>query len=217
MRARTFAGLVAIGLLPLIVAWSLVAQPASSPAAATPGDTIAPTEGAGVAPLGREAPPATGTGPFASPSRHEAFHLSVSCDEFLGAQHPDTGTASLQETVRIAAGGEVTLTLCSNPSTGFGWESPRYDPSALALVGHDVLTPASSLPGAPGSETWVFRTLACPTAGPIGCPESTVVLSYSQPWAGGAKAAWTFTLTVTSIQVPVIDEEPPQPSEPGQR
>ena len=217
MRARRFAGLVGIGALPLIVALSLLAQPASPPTAAPLVDSVAPTEGAGVASSGREALPAAGTGPLVSPSRHEAFSLVVSCDEFLGAQAADTGTATLQETVRIAAGGEVTLTLCSNPSTGFRWESPRYDRSALALVRHIFRPPTGTVPGASGSETWVFRALDCPTTGPLACRGSDVVLAYSQPWTGGAKAAWTFTLTVRTIRAPVIEQEPPGPSEPGLR
>jgi predicted secreted protein len=217
MRARTFAGLVGVAALPLVVALSIVAQPASSPAAAPLADRVARTEGAGVAPVGREAPPGTGTGPAASPSRYDAFDLVVSCDEFFGAQTADTGTATLQETVRITAGGEVTLTLCSNPSTGFGWESPSYDRSALALVRHSSRPATGTLPGAAGSETWVFRALSCPTTGPLACRSSDVVLAYSQPWTGGAKAAWTFTLTVRIIQAPVIEQEPPGPSEPGLR
>jgi predicted secreted protein len=209
--------MIGIGLLPPIVALSLVAQLASSPVAAPLAHGAGRMEGTSATPVGRKAPPETGNGPVAVPSRYEAFHLTVSCDEFLGAQDPDTGTASLRKAVRVTTGGVVTLALCSHPSTGFSWESPRYDPSALTLVGHKVHTPAPPLPGVPGSETWAFRTLDCPTPGPIGCRESAVTLVYSQSRAWGLKAAWTFTLTVRTFQVPVIDEEPPLPSEPGQR
>jgi predicted secreted protein len=161
--------------------------------------------------------PATSHGRIAAASRYEAFRLVVSCDEFRAAQGPDTGTAALRRIVRIKAGGEVAVTLCSNPSTGFRWGSPRYDPSALALVRHSFRQPTVSLPGAAGSETWVFRTLPCPTTRSMGCPGSTVALVYGRPSAGASKALWTFTLTVRTAQTPVIDPEPPLPPEPGMR
>ena len=288
MTVRTFAASVAIGLLPLVAASSLAAQPLASPVAVTLTDTIAPGVNAGTAGFGtstvtvptgtyvtylvRSDPalagrplqiwtkavdgpwaltttrtvaadgtvhyyarvrewtgfwaklpadagssPATSHGRIAAASRYEAFRLVVSCDEFLGAQNPDTGTAALQKTVRIRSGGEVTLTLCSNPSTGYGWESPRHDASALALLRHVYRPPTVSLPGAVGSETWVFRTLSCQSARLPACPTSNVTLAYSRPWAGGEKAVWTFTLTVRTVQTTLIDEGPPLPPEPGLR
>jgi len=219
MSARALAISLAIGLLPLVAASSLTAQPAGSPVPVTLTSAIAPEVNAGMDGLGTSSVtvPGASHGPIAAASRYGEFRLVVSCDEFRRAQTSDTGTAALTRTVRIRAGGVVTLTLCSNPSTGFRWESPRYDRSALALVRHSHRPPEVSLAGAPGSETWVFRTLPCSIARSLVCRSSNVVLAYSQPWAGGAKAAWTFTLTVRTIQAPVIEQEPPQPPEPGMR
>ncbi len=222
MNPRTSAIPVALALLLLATAASLAGCTASS-GQATPVDVAASQVDAGTgAPgaasgTGRATIPPTGPKSTDSASRYEAFRLTVSCDEFMAAQDPATGTASLGQTVRLQPDGEVTLTLCSNASTGFSWEAPRYDPAALALVSHVTQPPEGSAPGAAGSETWVFRALGCAATGSSACGTSDVAFTYSQPWAGGTKGAWTFTLTVETVQVPVIEQEPPGPSEPGMR
>ena len=222
MNPRTSAITAAVALLLLAIAASLAGCAASS-GQATPVDVTASQVVAGTGAPGASPGTGNGTVPETSPkstdaaSRYEAFRLTVSCDEFMAAQDPATGTASLGQTVRLKADGEVTLTLCSNASTGFSWAEPRYDPAALALVSHGAQPPEGSAPGAAGSETWVFRALGCPATGSPACGASDVVFTYSQPWAGGTKGAWTFTLTVETVQVPVIEQGPPGPSEPGMR
>lgn len=218
MNPRTSPIPVAVALLLLVTAASLAGCMASS-AQVTPTGAAASQADAGTGAQGASTAgvPATSPKPTDAGSRYEAFRLTVSCDEFLAAQDLAAGTAALGETVRLTVNGEVTITLCSNASTGFAWEEPRFDPSTLALVSHSTQPPEGSAPGSPGGETWVFRALGCPTTGPVACGSSDVVFTYSQPWAGGTQAAWTFTLTVDVVQVPVIDQDPPQPSEPGMR
>jgi predicted secreted protein len=218
MSARTSAIPGAVALILLATAASL-AGCAATQAQGTPADGVGSQVNSGTVGSGTSAVsvPVTSPKPTGAASRHERFSLAVSCDEFYEAQSPDTGTAALQQTVLLSVDGEVTITLCSNASAGFSWEEPRYDPSALALVSHSTQPPEVAAPGAAGSDTWVFRALGCPTTAPLACKSSDVVFTYSQPWAGGAKAAWTFTMTVDTIQAPVIEEEPPQPSEPGLR
>jgi hypothetical protein len=41
--------------------------------------------------------------------------IEVDCDDFCANQH-------VTDEVRVLADGTVTITLCSNPSTGFQWE-----------------------------------------------------------------------------------------------
>jgi predicted secreted protein len=218
MNSRTPAIPVAMAVLLLVTAASLAgcaaspAQVAPTDAAASQADAGTGAQGAGTAGVS-----ATSPKPTAGASRYEAFRLTVSCDQFLAAQDLAAGTAALGETVHLTVNGEVTLTLCSNASTGYSWEEPRYDPSALALVSHNTQQPEGSAPGAPGSDTWVFRALGCPATASLACGSSDVVFTYSQPWAGGAKAAWTFTMTVDTVPAPLIEQDPPQPSEPGLR
>jgi predicted secreted protein len=218
MNPRTSAIPEAVALLLLVITASL-AGCARSPAEMAPTDAAASqvNGGTGGSGAGTAGVSSTSPKPADAAFRFEEFRLTVSCDEFLGAQSPEAATAALQQTILPSADGEVTVTLCSNASTGFAWDEPRYDPSVLALVSHTSPPPATSLPGAPGSDTWVFRALGCPIIAPLACGSSDVVFTYSQPWAGGAKAAWTFTVTVDTVQVPVIEQEPPQPSEPGLR
>ncbi len=217
MNPRTSAIPVAAALLLLVIAASIVGCTASS-AQVTPTDAAVPqVEGGTGSQAASTGSVSASPKPTRAASRYEAFRLTVSCDEFLAAQDLATGTATLKGTARLTVNGEATITLCSNASTGFAWEDPRYDPSMLALVSHTSQPPTTSAPGAPGGDTWVFRSLGCPTTAPLACGSSDVVFTYSQPWAGGTKAAWTFTLTIDSVQVPVIEQEPPQPSEPGMR
>ena len=116
--------------------------------------------------------------------------LAVTCDEFMQAQAPDTGKAVLPREVWMRVGETVTLTLCSNASTGFRWGTPAYNHTALRLLSHKYVPPKKPLAGAAGTETWTFKALKSAT--------SSVVLAYSQPWAGGQKNVWKLQLTVHS-------------------
>lgn len=113
--------------------------------------------------------------------------IGVSCEEF---QEPDRQHAT--RTVETTVGAEITLSLCSNPSTGFRWEEAVVsDETVVEPVDHQVLAPGSATPsvaGAAGQEVWTFKALKP--------GESIVKTQYSRPWQGGEKGVWTFTLTV---------------------
>jgi len=112
--------------------------------------------------------------------------LGATCDQFQA-------TSSIEQSASRAVGSEVTVVLCSNPSTGFSWEEPQVgDATVISLVNHVYRAPDSaSLPvvGAAGGEVITLRTLAAGT--------TTVSTRYSQPWTGGTKGEWTYKLTVT--------------------
>ena len=99
---------------------------------------------------------------------------------------------NIERQVEIAKGAVITVSLASNPSTGFSW-SEQAQIASMAIVqqtGHEVVEPdADGVVGAAGSQVWTFKALE----------KGTTVLSmeYSQPWDGGEKAAWTFELNVT--------------------
>jgi inhibitor of cysteine peptidase len=108
--------------------------------------------------------------------------LSVACAAFEQASGQVAST-------KVPVGGTLTLTLCSNPSTGFSWSDPVIDdPGVLAFTGSTVEPAASPLPGAPGTQAFSFNGIAAGSA--------TVTLSYDQPWDGGQKGAWTLSLAV---------------------
>jgi len=113
--------------------------------------------------------------------------VEASCSDFMKLQH-------ISQEVEVAVDGSLTVTLCSNPSTGFEWESARIsNQTVLQQVDHKFEAPEYTgdgppPPGSPGKEVWTFKALKEGT--------STISIEYSRPWEGGEKAAWTFVLTV---------------------
>ena len=112
--------------------------------------------------------------------------VEVSCDDFMKQQN-------ISKQVEVAANGLVTVTLCSNPSTGFIWSETAQisDQSVLQQTDHKLVMLESEPPpppGTPGQEVWTFGALKKGT--------STVSMEYSRPWEGGEKGEWTFNLTV---------------------
>jgi predicted secreted protein len=121
-----------------------------------------------------------------APSRSQAASVEVSCDDFMRLQ-------SIGREVAVPVDGSLRVTLCSNPTTGFRWESARIDdPTVLEGTGHEFVPPQEGrtppAPGIAGIEVWTFRALRR--------GKSTVSMDYSQPWERGEKAAWTYQLTV---------------------
>ena len=111
--------------------------------------------------------------------------VEISCDDFANLKH-------ISKQAEVAAGGSLTVTLCSNRTTGFQWsESAQIsDQAVLQQTSHEFLAPETKgLVGSPGKEVWTFKTNKKGT--------STVSVDYSRPWAGGEKGEWTFALNVT--------------------
>ena len=111
--------------------------------------------------------------------------VEVSCDDFIELNH-------ISQEVEVAVDSPLMVTLCSNPTTGFQWESAQItDQTVLEQVDHKFVSPESEPPpppGTPGQEVWTFKALKE--------GESTISIAYSRPWEGGEKGAWTFTLAV---------------------
>ena len=114
-------------------------------------------------------------------SRQEC--LEISCDEFMKDKH-------FTWDVHVTPGDSLTVTLCSNPTTGFKWsESAQIgDETVLKQTDHKFIPPEKDIPGAAGKEEWTFKVLK---AG-----KTEAFLEYSRPWEGGEKGEWTFKMTV---------------------
>ena len=114
--------------------------------------------------------------------------MEVSCDTFYSQ-------ASQSGTIEAKVGETFELMLCSNPTTGYQWEDPAVisNPAVLEQVSTAFVEPTvnadSQLVGAPGIQSWSFKALSAGTA--------QVLFTYSQPWEGGDKGAWSYTLNVT--------------------
>ena len=112
-------------------------------------------------------------------------NIEVSADEFAN-------TNNIAKEVVVAEGCTITVTLGSNPSTGFSWDEGAHiaDPTVLQQTGSEMVpAEGQGLVGAPGAQVWTFKALTQGT--------TIVSMQYSRPWEGGEKAVWTFDLTVT--------------------
>lgn len=112
--------------------------------------------------------------------------VEVSCDDFYEQNH-------ISRAVEVAAGDSFTVTLCSNPTTGFIWSEQAQisDQTVLQQTDHQLVMPESEPPpppGTPGQEVWTFQALKK--------GEAVVSMEYSRPWEGGEKGTWIFNLTV---------------------
>ena len=115
--------------------------------------------------------------------------VEVSCDDFMSAKH-------ISKEIAAATGDTFTVTLCSNPTTGFTWSEVTVisDQTVMEQTDHGFVSPQAKgnkppAPGTSGQEIWTFK------AHKEGM--STISMEYSQPWEGGEKGEWTFELTVT--------------------
>jgi predicted secreted protein len=119
-----------------------------------------------------------------------AVAVSVSCDAFASE-------LSVVESVRVAVGTPVVLSLCSNPTTGYRWSEPvSSDPTVASVGGWTYSEPESDLPGAAGIEHVTIATIAPGTA--------VISASYDQPWEGGEQGAWTVELSVEVIDASTL-------------
>ncbi len=92
-------------------------------------------------------------------------------------------------TIEVEVGQEFTVSLKSNPTTGYRWELAKpLDENILEQVGRKFTRPETDLVGADGEETWTFRA--------IRKGETAVALGYVQPWEKSGTPAETRTYIV---------------------
>lgn len=122
------------------------------------------------------------------PACSSATPVEVNCDKFREQKH-------LTNKLEVSTGESFTVTLCSNPTTGFKWQETAQisDQTVLQQTGHKFVAPEAegSKPPAPGSsgvEIWTFKALKK--------GNTTVYMEYGRPWEGGEKGVWTYKLTV---------------------
>ena len=86
-------------------------------------------------------------------------------------------------------GGELTITLGSNPTTGYQWseDAEISDETIIQQVSHEFVGPDTDVPGTPGEEVWVFKALERGTV--------TILLEYSRSWTGAG--LWAVNITAT--------------------
>ena len=108
-------------------------------------------------------------------------NVDISCEQFGVNNH-------ISNDFQVEIGDKIRVKLCSNPTTGFQWDYEMSNANVLKEEDHDFEPPEGDVPGAAGKEFWTFEAVEKGT--------TEVQMEYSQPWEGGLKAEWTYTLTV---------------------
>lgn len=109
------------------------------------------------------------------------------------AQHP-TNTVELDAESEcpqhLQVGQNLTLTLPSNPSTGYRWLVQNPAPEVLQSMGPEVYnTPEEAgIVGSAGTSTWRFQAKAS--------GEGHLILVYQQPWAPEVRPVQTFDCAI---------------------
>jgi len=110
------------------------------------------------------------------------YNVELSCEQFAETKHYSSDLV-------LEVGDKIRLELCSNPTTGFQWDYEITTENVVKEEDHDFEPPEGDVPGAAGIELWTFEAVE------KGATE--IQMEYSQPWEGGLKAEWTYTVTVT--------------------
>ncbi len=113
----------------------------------------------------------------------KAQTVEITLDEFSTQN-------SMLKYVEMAQSGTLTVRLGANPTTGYNWEDAEIThPDVIKQISRNYEGPTdTSLVGSGGTEVWVFNSINTGTA--------TIIMSYGQPWEGGAKDTYTLTIVV---------------------
>jgi len=103
------------------------------------------------------------------------------------------GSATLGPTeagsaVALEVGGELTITLPANPTTGYNWVVAAINPTLLTQIGEPEFSTESDLIGAGGTMTFHFEGTAS--------GQDSLRLEYRRPWEDGEPLE-TYLVTVT--------------------
>ena len=80
--------------------------------------------------------------------------------------------------IRLEVGMEFTISLDSNPTTGYSWDfSSPLDERLIRLINSSFQPPQTRRKGAGGKQIWTFQTVAR--------GETEIALKYIRPWEKG--------------------------------
>jgi len=118
--------------------------------------------------------------------------FTLICLVFLSVLLQACSTYSIQigpeqngSTVTLKEGENFTVTLPSNPSTGYSWQ-PEFDAAFLSQVVEAEFEAESSLAGAGGAEIFEFKAVQPGT--------TTLTLNYERPWEENVDPVETFQI-----------------------
>lgn len=119
------------------------------------------------------------------------FGLLAACSHDTRHHEPVLVEKQSQCPVHLTLDQALTLTLPSNPSTGYRWLLQNPANAVLNALGPEVYSSSDSngMVGSDGQSTWRFKARA---AG-----EGHLVLVYQQPWAPEEPPARTFDCAIS--------------------
>ncbi len=109
--------------------------------------------------------------------------VNIPIEQFQSQPHIDVVMSTV-------LGGELTVILGSNPTTGYQWleDAEISDKNIVEQTSHIFMGPGiDEPPGTPGEEVWTFKALERGTV--------TILLEYSRSWTGAG--LWAVTITAT--------------------
>jgi predicted secreted protein len=109
------------------------------------------------------------------------INVDITCDQFNENHH-------MRNEFQVEIGDKIRAKLCSNATTGFKWEYEMSNENVLNEEDYDFEEPKGDVVGAAGIEVWTFEAVNKGT--------TEVRMAYSQPWEGGEKEVWTYSVTV---------------------
>ncbi len=115
--------------------------------------------------------------------------IAVSVILFFGLFFAVRGTKN-GKIIETTVGKSFTITLDSNPTTGYKWQIARQmDTGPVELIGSKYIPPETGLTGAPGKEEWHFKAIKEGRA--------TISFDYLRPWEEDELPAQTKSFVVT--------------------
>lgn len=122
--------------------------------------------------------------------------VSFSYSGFIYANAVQSATAitDCSKSVLVKKGQDkFTITLASNPSTGFIWLINSYDSHLLKIAKHEYLAPKiKNKVGVAGKEQWVFKVKS-----KIIAPQLTkIAFVHARPWEVANTTAENKTITI---------------------
>jgi inhibitor of cysteine peptidase len=120
-----------------------------------------------------------------------SFFLSVVACSPLMVGNISLTVADAGKVINVSNGSVLTVTLDSNPTTGYSWteNATMSRPGVVQQSGHEYLLPSQAIPGRGGQEVWTFKAVAPGTA--------VVSMEYKRPFEPGNPPANTFNVTIT--------------------
>jgi inhibitor of cysteine peptidase len=119
-----------------------------------------------------------------------SFFLVLALFSGCGTNGTSLTDADNGKQIIVQSGDTLTLTLVSNPTTGYSWQVLEIDNAVLVQDGDPEYRQspgAEGLVGAGGTETFRFKA--------IGSGETSLELGYMRPWES-VPPIETFTVTV---------------------